>query len=122
MILPTSMRSMCHVLTRALLALLLLGAGGVVVAEDHRDLAETPAAAVISQFSLLALVETHERGSALSLEHHPVCTDCTGFAAVVGVIDLTALVSPLVTAHAPVRHGLIMVLPVAFSPPAPPPR
>lgn len=80
---------MRNVLARVLFALLLLGAG-VVVAEDHRGLAETPEGAVLSQFSLLALVEAHEPGGDVSLEHHPVCTDCTGFAAVVGVIGLSA--------------------------------
>lgn len=108
---------MRRLLARVLLVLLLLSAGGVVAAEDRpgRD-------AVLSQFSLLALIEAREPGSEVSLEHHPVCADCTGLAAVLGLVAILSFASPVVTAHRWPRTEFTTVAPLAFAPAAPPPR
>lgn len=109
---------MRRLLARVLLVLLLLAAGGVVLAEDHGPGRGT----VLSQFSLLALIEAHEPGNDAALEHHPVCADCTGFATVVGLVAPLSFAAPVVTAHRWPRSRLVAVAPLAFAPAAPPPR
>lgn len=116
------MRSMRNVLTRVLLALMLVGAGGVVVADDHRGLAETPAGAVLSQFSLLALLEAHEPGGDIAMEHHAVCTDCTGLGAVLGLIPLLTFATRVLTSGQRIRLKPFPTSSLALSPLAPPPR
>ena len=108
---------MRRLLARALLLLLLLSAGGVVVAEDHS--AGGPA---LSQFSLVALIEAHEPGSEVSLEHHPVCADCTGFVSILGLVSGLSLIAPVVSARRWPRSSLVRLAPLAFVPAAPPPR
>lgn len=109
---------MRRLLARVLLVLLLLSAGGVVVAEDH-----TPGrGTVLSQLSLLALIEAHEPGSDVSLEHHPVCADCTGFATVLGLVAVLSHTAPVVSARRWPRSNLVTLAPLAFAPAAPPPR
>lgn len=108
---------MRRLLVRALLVLLLLSAGGVVVAEDH-----SAGGPVLSQFSLVALIEAHEPGSDVSLEHHPVCAECTGFASVLGLVTVLSLIAPVVRARRWLRSSFASLTSLAFVPAAPPPR
>ena len=108
---------MRRLLARVLLLLVLLSAGGVVVAEGHS--ADSP---VPSQFSLVALIEAHELGGDVFLEHPPICGDCTAFATVLGLVAVLSVASPVVTAGWWPRAMPRAFPLIAFAPAAPPPR